>query len=113
MEREGKKSLSTELRHYVTILTETSTADGEGGFTVAWAESDPVAAQVSPIQARQVFQYRSINVEATHLIKVRGETVVGETNKIKFGAREFEVLTCEDIQERGIVKVITCKEVRA
>jgi len=52
-------------------------------------------------------------VEATHIIKVRGELAIAEKYRILFGTRVFEVLTVEDIQERGIVKWATCKEDRS
>jgi head-tail adaptor len=70
-------------------------------------------AAISPIQARQQFENKSVGVDATHLIKIRGLESIDEKNdRFLFGTRVFEILAVEDIQERGVVKVITCKEVR-
>lgn len=114
MERESKKSLASRQHHYITIQTRTRTADGEGGHTETWADGDTIPAAVYAIQARQQFEYDTINVHATHRIEVRGRVEVSETtNRIKFGTRFFEILTVENIQERDIVKVITCNEIRA
>lgn len=116
MDRQGKKSSATEMRHYVTIQAKTSTADVEGGFTETWTDGDTVAAAVYPIRAQQQFNFRSINVDATHYIKIRGEISVSETNRIKWVVggltRYFEILTIEDIQERSILKFMTTKEMR-
>lgn len=116
MDRQGKKSDATEMRHYVVIQYKASTTDEEGGFTETWADGDTISAAIYPIKAIQQFQYKSINVDATHFIKIRGAIIVAEENRIKYqiGAliRYFEILTIEDIQERGVVKFITCKESR-
>jgi SPP1 family predicted phage head-tail adaptor len=110
--REGRKTDSSEFRHRVSIQSEVKTADGEGGFTYAWATLSTVWAAVNPLKAAQQFDFRSVGVDATHLIKVRGTVQLQEKNRILFNGRTFEVLTAEDLQERGIVKLITCKEVR-
>jgi SPP1 family predicted phage head-tail adaptor len=116
MDRQGRKTDATEMRHYIVIQSKTSTTDEEGGFTETWADGDTVSAAIYPIRAQQQYEYRSINVDATHFIKIRGEIIVSEENRIKFkvGAttRYFEILTIENIQERGIMKFITCLERR-
>jgi SPP1 family predicted phage head-tail adaptor len=111
MNREGKKSLASEARHYIIIQTITQTSDGEGGFTDTWTDSSTISAAIYPIKAEQQFKYKSLNVEATHYVKIRGDLVITEKNRIKFRARFFEILTVENIQERGIEKFLVCKEV--
>jgi SPP1 family predicted phage head-tail adaptor len=112
LERQGKKTNASEFRHYITIQQVGNTTDGDGGFTDNWSDLSSVWAAIYPIRAQQLFQYKSINVDATHIIKVRGETTILEENRIMWGSRIFEILTIENIQERGIEKVITCKEQR-
>jgi head-tail adaptor len=41
-----------------------------------------------------------------------GQIQIAEKDRIEFGSRSFEVLTVENIQERGFVLVITCREDR-
>jgi SPP1 family predicted phage head-tail adaptor len=114
MQRESKKSLASRQHHYITIQARTRTADGEGGFTETWTDGDTVPAAVYAIQARQQFEYDTINVHATHRVEIRGLVTISETdNRIKFGTRYLEILTVENIQERDEVKVITCNEIRA
>lgn len=114
MQREGKKSLASEQHHYVTIQTRTNASDGEGGFAESWADGDTIPAAVYAITASQQFEFNSVNVSATHRIKIRGLISVSEeNNRFKFGSRILEILTIENMQERGEVKVITCNERRS
>ena len=112
LDRQSKKTPATSLRHQVYIQTVTTASDGEGGHTQAWTDDRVVWASVDPIQARQRLEYASISVEATHLVRVRGEETISEESRIRFGSRYFEILTVENIQERGVLKVITCRELR-
>jgi len=115
MAREYKRTtdLSTgDLRHKIFIQGKTPIPDGEGGFIEDWGDLRQAWAKVEAIQARQRYQFQSVNVEATHRITVRGEVVISEDNRIRFKNRAFEVKTVEDIDERGIKKVITCREMR-
>jgi head-tail adaptor len=113
MDRQNKKSLATVLRHRVIIESNSGTTDGEGGFVDTWTTTiADVPASVDPIQAKQIFQYRSVNVDATHWIKMRGYISITESDRIRWGTRIFEILVIEDIQEMGILHFITCKEVR-
>jgi SPP1 family predicted phage head-tail adaptor len=112
IDRVGKKSLATEARHRVTIQTLTQTADGEGGFTDTWADTQTVWAAIYPMSAAQMTDYNTVGVDANITIKIRGKIAVGEKQRIKFGTRIFEIKTVEDAQERGFVKYVICKERR-
>ena len=111
--REEKKTLATDLRHRVILQRNTRKADGEGGFTSSWKDIGTYWAAVNPIKAEQVFEYQSINVQADIVFKLRGDITVYETDRFSFDSRYFEILTVEKIQERSVLKIFTCKEVRA
>jgi SPP1 family predicted phage head-tail adaptor len=119
MFREPKKTLSTQLNKRVQIQTVQSVSDGEGGFTDTWTpiknQDETIKlfwAGIQPIKATQQAEYKSINVDATHLIKLRGAVAVNEKDRIVYGTRIFEILTIENIQERGVLKLCTCLERR-
>ena len=114
LERKGKKTIATEARHRITIQAKNSTTDGEGGFADSWTDDTTCWAALYPMHAVQQYLYKSVNVDATHLIKIRALSmdVFPEWNRIKFGTRIFEILTVENIQERDFQKMITCKERR-
>ena len=119
LKRIPTKSLSTQSRDYGFIQEVTKVSDGEGGFVPSWANAhvNPHSMALLTLTAKQVFEYKSINVEASHLIKIRGEIEVSELNRVVITQnnkeRIFEILDVEDIQERGIVKWIFTKERRA
>jgi len=110
--REGQKSLATELRHRIVIQYLSKVSDGEGGCVESWHTRSNVYAAIYPIRAQKVWEYRSINVEATHIIKIRGRIDLTEVDRIYWDVKDklFEILTIENIQEQDWVKWITCKE---
>jgi SPP1 family predicted phage head-tail adaptor len=110
--RISRKSYATRKRHPIYIQTKTQVPDGEGGFTDGYTSGSLVWADVTPMRAKQVFEYRGIQVEATHLLTVDGYVTVPETARILFDGRYFEILYSENLQERSFEKVITCREVR-
>lgn len=112
MNREGVKSLATELRHRLTIQTVTQTKDNEGGYTDVWSDTATYWGALYPIRAAQRFEYKTINVDATHVARFRGKLSIDETQRIKFGSRIFEILTVEDKQERDFELWVTCRERR-
>lgn len=101
------------LRHRLTIQAlGTPASDGQGGFDKTWVDDSTVWGFVRPMRAKQVSEYRSINVHATHLVELRGGVEIEEGNRLLFGVRVFEVLTVEDEKEEGVKKWVTCKERR-
>jgi SPP1 family predicted phage head-tail adaptor len=108
-----KKTFASESPHYVTITRKSSVSDGQGGFTDTWSNVSSCFAKVKPIKAVQVQEYKSINVNATHLVTFRGYTDVTEFDRIKVGNRTLDVLTVENINENDFELVVTCNEVRS
>lgn len=112
MNREGKKAACTERRHAIYFQVKSSVSDGQGGYTDTWTDVSPVRwAAVIPMKADKVQEYRSTNVHATHHVKVNGLTDVPKFSRIRFGSRIFNILFCENIQERSFEKWITCEEI--
>lgn len=111
LKRLDKKTLATECRHNIYVQTLTQTKDNEGGFTDSWADSASFYwAAILPLKAVQKFNYKSVNEEVTHMIKVRGEVSITSKQRIRFGSRYFEIKTVENVQERDIVQWVLCKE---
>ena len=72
MKREGQKSQQTNARNLVTIRYRQMVPDNEGGHTEVWYDRRDVWAEICPMMAKQIFEYASINVHATHRIKILG-----------------------------------------
>jgi SPP1 family predicted phage head-tail adaptor len=115
LKREGQKTLATELRKVIYLQTKVLTADGQGGFTETWNESaNGIWAAIYPIRAERVAEFRSLNVHATHFVKIRGRIEISESNnRLRFGSRFLEIITVEDLQEQQFVKLMTCREIRS
>lgn len=112
---DNRKTLTTQLRHYGYIQAVSTADDGRGGEVETWVNTHPNPHNfaVLPMSTKQVMDFASINVEATHMIKFRGLIDISELNRIVIESRIFEVLTVENYQERDILKVAICKERRS
>ena len=110
--RDGERDRGTMLRHRITVERKSSTDDGRGGFVESWASIGEFWAGVTPVRAAQHFEYRSVGVDATHMVRVNGSTDIRESDRIIYEGRAFEVMYSEDYQERGVVRTIMCKERR-
>jgi hypothetical protein len=112
LKRKSVKSLSTQNRNYGFIQTNIKDKDGTGGFEDGWENAHPNAhwMGITPKASLQVFEQESINAEVTHVIKMRAEIPVVSTQRIVSDGKIYEILSIEDIQERGIVNWIFCKE---
>ena len=100
------------LNKRVTVQQNVETDNDRGGLTETWENVGTYWAEIKPLFAKQVFEYRSLNVHATHQIKVRAAVQVGEDDRILYGSRVFEVLTVENESEGEVVKWVICKETR-
>jgi SPP1 family predicted phage head-tail adaptor len=110
--RRSKKSIATRARHRVIVKTKTCVSDGIGGQTETWSGSTEIWASIAPIKAEQKMDYKTIGVDATHLVEVRGLIDIPEDSMIYYGSRVFEVKTVENIQEADFLKIAICEEVR-
>ena len=100
------------LNKRITIQQNVETDNGRGGFTESWEDVGTYWAEIKPLFAKQIFEYRSLNVHATHQIKVRANVIIDEDDQIIYGSRTFEVLTVENESESEVVKWVICKETR-
>jgi len=112
LRRKSVKSLSTQNRSYGFIQTNNQDKDGAGGYEDDWENAHPNAHSmgITPKASLQVFEQESINAEVTHVIKMRAEIPVNATQRIVSNGITYEILSVENIQERGIVNWIFCKE---
>lgn len=81
MNRKSNKSYSSRARHKVTINYKTVVSDGEGGFVTTWHSRPNVWASIWPISAKQVYEFDSIDVHATHMVGIRGNLTFQSNTK--------------------------------
>jgi len=105
------KSRPSARRHRIEIWR--VVRDNERGFVKD--KSTKIAevwASVEPISERLRVQYQSVSVAASHSITVDGSIDVKEIDKIKFGNREFDILTVKQVDEVKRDKIIISQEIR-
>lgn len=65
---------ASSLRHRIKIYErDVAIDDGYGGFTYGTKLYKEVWASIQQLQARQIFDYKGKDIEATHVIKIRGD----------------------------------------
>jgi len=79
LQRQGNKTLASEFKHRVMIQELSQVDDGEGGFVDTWTNKELVYASISPVSAQQKFELKTIGIDATHIIKVRGNVDIKTT----------------------------------
>lgn len=72
MERQLKKTAATQLMKRVWFQQPIKTRDGIGGLTTVFTNCIPQWAAILPMSADQRMNYRSVNVDTTHILKTRG-----------------------------------------
>jgi len=105
------KSRSTARRHRIAIIR-TVRNNERGNVSNIDTEVGTYWASVTPISETLRIQYQSQSVAATHSITIDGRADVRETDKIKFGNRDFEILTIKQVDESDRDKIIITREIR-
>ena len=98
------------LRHRVTIQTFTEARDIAGGVVRTWADSATRWAQVQPLTGREYFDAQQVKSDVTHMVTMRKYTSVTTTNRLVHNSRNFNILSVQNIDERGKKMVLMCKE---
>ncbi|MBW1813427.1 MAG: phage head closure protein [Deltaproteobacteria bacterium] len=69
------------LKHKINIQESTQTADGLGGFTLAWSDIYSCRASIWPIQATERLDSMKLELQVTHRIRIRHPRSISITAK--------------------------------
>ena len=105
------KTRATSRRHRIEIWRIVRTND-RGYTSDTNTKIAEVWASVLPISEELRVKYQSVSVKASHSISVSGDVDVTEKDKIKFGQRNFEILTVKEVSEESRDKIIITQEIR-
>jgi head-tail adaptor len=102
--------------HRCILLNPTGiTADGDGGYTAAYAPANPpeLDASIQAANARDLERATAGTVlgTATHLIRCRYRPDVTQASRLQFEARLFEVQSVQNVDERDIALILICAEI--
>ena len=99
-----------KLRHRITNLRQVNEVNDYGASTQTWKRVATVWADVRPLSGREYFSAQQVQSEVTTQIWLRHIEGIKPTMKVKFGEREFEILSVLNTQERDVSLQLMCKE---
>lgn len=100
-----------ELKHRISIITKTQTADGIGGFTTTDSTFAVVSAAIWPVNAKETIASQQLQERITHRVRIRYLAGVTSTMKITFGSRTFNILSIINPNEAGEMLDLLCMEI--
>ena len=99
-----------KLRHRITLLRQVNEVNDYGASTQTWKRVATVWADVRPLSGREYFSAQQVQSEVTTQIWLRHIEGIKPTMKVKFGKREFEILSVLNTQGRDVSLQLMCKE---
>lgn len=94
------------LRQRVVLETRLDTPDGAGGFTRVWVGGATFAADIVPLRADEAEFGEGHAGRVTHRIIIRGRSDIASGDRLRLGARIFEIRAIHDRDEDG--RYLTC-----
>lgn len=94
------------LRARLTLETPLDTPDGAGGFSRSWVGGPAFAADIVPVRAGEGEFGEGHAGLLTHRIIVRARTDIASGDRLRLGARVFEIRAIHDRDEDG--RYLTC-----
>lgn len=98
------------LRHRITLMRQVNEINDYGATMTKWKSIATVWAEVKPLSGREYFSAQQVQSEITTQIWLRHIEGIKPTMKVKFGKREFEILSVLNTQERDVSLQLMCKE---
>lgn len=102
--------MAGKLRHRIAIEQVTSTGDGYGGRSEAWATFATVWAFVKPLRGHEYFQAQQMQAKVTHNIKMRYRQGVTHKMRVRYGSRILNIVSVINPDEKGRELVLMCEE---
>lgn len=90
-----------ELDTQVTIQTRTNTTQTGGYKKPAWANLATVWAKWRNVHGTEAWQAASIGAEGAATVLIRYRTGIDETCAVLKGSERFEIISLDNVQERG------------
>lgn len=102
---------SGNLRHKIDLLRPVTESDGMGGQIETWETYATVWAGIWPLKANEQIEAFKTEMKVTHKVLMRYLSGVSGDMKIRFGTREFEIVSIINPDERDISLTLLCEEI--
>lgn len=99
-----------QLRHRVELQSVSEARDSYGAAVLTYTTADTVYSSIEPLDGSESWDAKQIEAGNTHVVTVRGTATVTPRYRVKFGSRYFDIASVVNIDERGFVKRLICKE---
>ena len=99
-----------KLRHRIIIQTFTLEQDDFGQQVRSPITLVERWASVEPLRGQELMNARQVQADVTHRVRVRKADGVTPKMQVVFDNRTFEILSVLNIEERGRLVEIYCKE---
>lgn len=102
------------MRHRVKVQKfGVASQNSFGEDTRAMQDAATVWASISPLSGREFFEAQKQNAEVTHkiMMRYRADVSLKPKDRIKFGARVFDILAVLNLDERKIWLTVMAREV--
>lgn len=99
-----------QLRQRLALERLVRIADGAGGFTESWAVEATLWGRLRPLQGGEAVAAGRLSGRHMHEITIRYRVGVDPSMRFRMGARVFEIVSLENIGERGRWLRALCEE---
>ncbi len=102
-----------QLRHRLTLLRSSPVAVGDtGNPDITFTDEGKIWGSVEPLDVKEALVGQAVELNATHMIRIRYHSTINEKWQIKFGQRTFEIESILPVDSRRIEMRILVKEER-
>lgn len=99
-----------EYNRRVAVQTNTPSTNSFGDSTASWATTSTVWAKVINLTGGKLEAARQIDIEASVEIHIRFCGGITVANQLTYNGRTFEIVHVNDVYERHVELILTCKE---
>ena len=104
------KITAGSLRHLVTIQSASTTVSTSGEAALSWSDGDQIYAAIVT-KAVSESGDGTIKAENTLTITIRHLSTLTTKHRLKFGSRFFNIISINNLDQRGFYDVLDCAEV--
>ena len=98
------------LRHQLELQRKTRSRNASGGWTKTSTTIATVWGSMEPVSGNELVEAKKQGWDVTHKARIRHYEGLTPEWRIVFDSRDFEIVSVLNIEERGIVDEIMCKE---
>lgn len=98
------------FRISIQSSTDSTNSVGEPVESFSTVSNGTVWASIEPISGREYQAVQQIAAETTHKVTIRYLSGITPKYRVLYGSRVFDILAVRDVEERGRVTELLCRE---